>query len=123
MDSVETNRCSGCMAKRSRGTGWCPHCLNSYKNGIVQVRRADVIVNDPVFHPQYSRWKAGPGTFGPVGRLTLSAPAVLFGIQGLRVLYRARNEDAVALVIVIVVPILIVAIGFLFLVWQRDRIN
>ncbi len=37
MDSVETNRCR-CMAQRGRDIGWCPHCLNSYKNGVVKIK-------------------------------------------------------------------------------------
>jgi hypothetical protein len=37
---------------------------------------------EPAHVPTYSRWRAGPTSFGPVGRIVLSVLAALLGVIG-----------------------------------------
>ena len=73
--------CASCGGPLSADLQWCPRCL-------APVERRDAVVSplghrlppsDPAPVPVYSRWKAGPTSFGAAGRIMLTV-LVLLGV-------------------------------------------
>ena len=72
---------------------------------------------------EYSRVKAGPSSFGPFGRLALSAIPAIVAFVAVRNVMRSRHDATVAYYLVIAVPALVLVIGFLAFVWRRERVS
>lgn len=127
-ESAEMARCAGCGEPGPAGAGWCSRCLQSYSHRApVHDKRPGPVPREATIIPVYSRWRAGPVTFGLFGRLAWSAPALVMGALVARAMFNVvmqdQQEKAVALVIVFGVPILIFSALFLVRVWQRDRVR
>jgi hypothetical protein len=67
--------------------------------------------------------KAGPSSFGPFGRLSLSAIPALLAFFAVRNVMRSRHDATVAYYLVIAVPLLVLVLGFLAFVWKRERVS
>ena len=78
---------------------------------------------DPAPPRVYSRTKAGPTSFGLAGRLTLSIFPALVAFFAVRNVMRSRHDATIAYYLVIAVPALVLVVGFLAIVWKRERIS
>ena len=81
--------CRSCGAHLGADAQWCWQCYRPVEQPLPTPRaeaptagplalggaRAD----DPLPLPRYSRWKAGATTFGPVGKILITAAVVGFG--------------------------------------------
>src|SRR5919201_2071187 len=81
LSETAMDACASCGGPLSADLQWCPRCL-------APVERRDAVVSplghrlppsDPAPVPVYSRWKAGPTSFGAAGRITLTV-LVLLGV-------------------------------------------
>jgi len=78
--------------------------------------RQSHLVPDPL--PVYSRWRAGPTSFGPVGRISIT---LVVGFFGWVTFYAFRFVDGP----LVIGDVGIYAVGAFFVlrhVWKRDRV-
>ena len=124
--AVDEVQCRSCGAARRHGE-WCPRCLERYEQPAQPEPATDVATGFPpkrVPAPrEYSRVKAGPSSFGPFGRLTLSAIPAIVAFVAVRNVMRSRHDATVAYYLVIAVPALVLVVGFLAFVWRRERVS
>jgi len=91
----EVDACRNCGAKLSPDAEWCGLCLTPVhepeREQPTQRLRPGVLRPEAKPVPQYSRWKGGPNSFGPVTKIVVTIFVVaLFpfgGYYGTRTLY------------------------------------
>ena len=91
-------------------------------------RRSRVKVEAPTFEGmEYSRWRAGADSFGPVGRVLLTCESAVLGVLGFGALYGNAFLGtgvplgfAIGFYMVIAIP---VGAWMLRRVWKRTRIK
>lgn len=116
--------CAGCGGRLSPDLEWCPRCyarIDPHARAPVPLHIRMVLPEDRGPDPVYSRWRGGTTTFGPVGRLAITAtvagatagcwvvcgPPPPFGL--------GLGSSAWLAVIIIVPPVLRAA-------WRKDRV-
>jgi hypothetical protein len=73
--------CERCGARSRTGAEWCGQCLHPFGTAAPAVIPAVTPAVDPAVHRYvpvsappptmtYSRWRKGPSSFGPVGRIS-----------------------------------------------------
>lgn len=74
------NRCRTCGATLSPDLGWCGRCLTPVTGFAARppIHEPGTFVGTPVAAPRTSRWRSGPTTFGPVGRILCTVIVGLF---------------------------------------------
>jgi len=120
--------CGNCGAPLTPGAAWCGQCLTPVPppQKSIDPRRPEKVVSPP---PVFSRWRAGPESFGPVGRglLTLAlAAAVCIGFplfQGILFVALGMPIPVAAelgMYAILAVPL---SIWALLTIWKRARIK
>jgi hypothetical protein len=106
------------------GGRWCARCLKqlSAREGSIDEDVARSLRNARTVSV-YSRVRAGPVTFGPLGRVLWSVVPVVVSYVAVRNVYRSMGEVTVAFYGVMAVPVLLIAGYFLAQVWKRDRVE
>ena len=115
------NTCSSCGATLKPELSWCWLCLTPVK--VPELQPATVGGTSPALAPdeptpQYSRWRAGPTTFGPVGRISITLVVAAVGVL---VFFVFRIVDGP----IVVADVGIYGVGAFFLlrhVWKRERV-
>src|SRR5438874_13265160 len=81
MTASET--CRSCGAVLPAAVPWCGQCLvpvdEPATTPACRAPRSRGILESRAQTPQYSRWQAGPTTFGPVGRVLATILILSFG--------------------------------------------
>ena len=65
--------CDRCGARSRTGAEWCSQCLQPFGSSVtpdVAAMHRHVPVAAPPPTMTYSRWRKGPSSFGPVGRIS-----------------------------------------------------
>jgi hypothetical protein len=75
--SVEPMRCGNCDAQLAPGATWCSQCFTPVAAPVQpaaasQLASARQPPKDTYPAPEFSRWKGGHESFGPVGRIVLT---------------------------------------------------
>jgi hypothetical protein len=113
-------RCPNCQAAIADGAKWCPQCYARFDEPVEAIEEpAKEVAHPETYRPpprtQWSRWRAGAMTFGPVGRvvasLALLIPFYFFFYAGV------LGIVGMAMWIFIVMP------AALRSIWKRTRIN
>ena len=71
--------CRECGAALSPDLRWCGRCLAPVVEFAPRARLEGGFVDTPRHDVHYSRWKAGPTSFGPVGRILATLLVILLG--------------------------------------------
>jgi hypothetical protein len=85
--------CRSCGAPLPPDLGWCATCFTPVTPHAVRppIHEPGTYVGAPIESPRTSRWRAGPTTFGPLGRIlcTLAIVAMYpwWGLGGLNPLF------------------------------------
>jgi hypothetical protein len=89
---MANDTCSRCGAKVYAEAAWCGQCfapLTQEPDPAPEDRPLGSSLSarmpgpkEPAHVPTFSRWRGGPTSFGPVGRIVLSVLAVLLGLIG-----------------------------------------
>ena len=104
--------CSHCGAVTRAGAAWCGQCHAPFATAAAVGRWLPAAA--PVTAPQvYSRWRGGPTTFGPLGRMSWTLMVLLVAA------FAIFSGD------IFFMGIWIVFAGPMILrsVWKRDRIR
>jgi len=120
--------CGNCGAALRAGAEWCGRCLTPVPppQKLIDPRRPEKVVSPPLV---FSRWRAGPESFGPVGRglLTLAlAGAAYVGFplfQGILFMALGMPIPVAAelgMYAILAVPL---SIWALLTIWKRARIK
>lgn len=112
--------CSACGATRGRDA-WCPLCLERYDRAPVIPEAFEP--RPPALRPRYSHVRAGPTSFGIVGRSLLSVLPLLVALVAIRNIMRSRGDATVAYYLVLGLPAFVLAAAFLAVVWRRERVS
>ncbi len=111
--------CSACGARLRPGMTWCWLCLAPVGESRPQPTPAPPSHADDVEPlPQYSRWRAGPTTFGPVGRISITVVVAAIGWLVFWVFHFVDGP-------VVIADVGIYGVGAFFLlrnVWRRERV-
>src|SRR5689334_8470388 len=110
--------CSACGAQLRPGMTWCWLCLAPIGSSTSQVAPPPIPADDLEPIPEYSRWRAGPTTFGPVGRISIT---VVVAAIGFLVFWVFRLVDGP----LVIADVGIYGVGAYFLlrnVWRRERV-
>lgn len=113
--------CSACGARLKPELKWCWQCFAPARPpepGTGPPPGATQSDLDPDPPPQYSRWRSGATTFGPVGRISIT---VVLALLGWVIFYVFRFVDG-PLVIADVGVYGVAAFFILRHVWRRDRV-
>jgi hypothetical protein len=84
---------------------------------------------DPAHVPTYSRWRGGPTSFGPVGRVVLSFLAILLGLvgypmsRGLMVASVGFDVPGTGYVLLYTVFAAAAEVYLFSRIWRRERIR
>jgi hypothetical protein len=129
--SREMDGCRRCGGPLSADLDWCPRCLAPVErtSPATPILGPRLPAREPPVQPVYSRWRAGPTSFGAAGRIGLT-PLVLFGaVAG----YPMSRGEMLAWIGIDVpgTPFLIgyaivAALGTIYLlsrIWKRSRIG
>jgi hypothetical protein len=128
---VETmDACPSCGGPLSADLDWCPRCLAPVgpRDAVPTALARRMPAREPAPTPVYSRWKAGPTSFGAAGRMALSLLVVLGTIVGYPM---SRGEmlatlgiDVPGAAFLIGYAVVAGAIALLLLarIWKRSRI-
>jgi len=116
---VET--CSACGARLKPELRWCWRCFAPVGHpdpgpGLPPGASQTDLDLDP--SPRYSRWRSGPTTFGPVGRISITVAVAFFGWLVFTVF---RFVDGP----LVIADVGVYAVGTFFVlrhVWRRDRV-
>jgi len=115
--------CASCGAPRRDGE-WCPRCLERYDRITAVATESVPFETGAVRAPrEYSRTKPSPVTFGLFGRVALSIIPVVVAFFAVRNVMRSRGDPTGAYYIVLAVPTVVIAAGFLAFVWKNERIS
>ena len=121
-----------CGATLAAGAEWCGQCLAPVGAGAQQPEmstylRTQIAEKAPPVEMTYSRWKAGPDSFGPIGRALLTLGVAVLFVLGFGVVYGNAFVGtgipmwaAIAMYSVVGVP---AAAWMLRRVWKRTRIK
>jgi hypothetical protein len=106
--------CRACGAPLPADVRWCTLCLEPVRE---LTPRAAVHTGDFVgeLHdePRYTRWRAGPTSFGPVGRIVATVAVILMG-----------PWTGVSMFTILYVPVwIMLSTMILKEVWQRQKID
>jgi hypothetical protein len=115
--------CRSCRTFSAPGPT-CGNCFRS-RDGIGDELSESVarsLSSARVVH-RHSRLRAGATTFGPVGRIALSIVPVAAIALTAWLAYRFRDGPAVAFFLVAAVAMGVTMVGFLRIVWRRERID
>jgi hypothetical protein len=81
--------CRTCGATLPPDLGWCVRCLAPVTAFAARprVHEPGSFVGTPVATPRTSRWRSGPTSFGPFGRIAITVTLLLFlpwwGLEGI----------------------------------------
>ena len=106
--------CRSCGAELSLDVRWCTFCFAPISEYTPRERLHDGFVGTPQLDARTSRWKrAGPLSFGPVGRVLMTALVLLMGPWG-----------TISFFTIMYTPIWL-GLGFVVLkqVWRRERLD
>ena len=124
--------CSNCGATLAAGAEWCGQCLTPVKPPgkepeMSTYLRTQIAPKAPTIEASYSRWKAGPDSFGPVGRVLLTLCVAVLLVIGFGAVYGNAFVGtgipmwaAIAMYSTVGVP---AALWMLGRVWKRTRIR
>ncbi len=122
--------CAKCGATLAAEAEWCGQCLTRVGEPEMSgYRRSHMPTKAPPVEITYSRWKAGPESFGPVGRSFLTillAIGVFVGYflaQGLLMVTIGMQIPAPASYFVYAVLAIPLAFWGLKSIWKRARIK
>ena len=139
---MASDPCPSCGAKVYADQSWCGRCFAPVPTEPSTASPSDVAPpvasplaarmpapREPAHIPTYSRWRGGPTTFGPAGRVVLSLLALVLGVVG----YPMSRGFILASVgfdvpghgyVVMYAVIALVAELYLFSrIWKRERIR
>ncbi len=138
---MATESCPSCGAKVYAGQSWCGQCFASLGDPPAPAATSDPAATAPPLStrmpaprgpahvPTYSRWRGGPTSFGPAGRIVLSVLAILLGIVGYPMsrglMVASVGFDVPGTGYVLMYAVVAVA-GELYLfsrIWKRGRIR
>lgn len=123
--------CANCGAALAAEAEWCGQCLAPVKKEpqMSGYLRANLKVEAPPIDMTYSRWKAGPESFGPVGRSFLTVLLIIgvfvgyFIAQGGVVVTVGMEVPAPASYFMYAVLAIPLAFWGLKTIWKRTRIK
>lgn len=105
--------CRSCGADLAPDIRWCTRCYAPVTEFAARERLHDGYVGAPRTEMRTSRWRAGPLTFGPIGRLLATAIVVLMGPWG-----------SISLFTLLYAPVWIaVAVIVLRQIWRPETID
>jgi hypothetical protein len=108
--------CRACGAELSPDVRWCLQCYEPVRELTPRPPQLPTIhLVRPDDRPRTSRWRAGPTTFGPIGRLAITALVVLLGPWSL-----LKGLSGLGLWSLLGYSVLAVAV--LKDVWRRERV-
>jgi hypothetical protein len=104
--------CRDCGAALSPDLRWCGQCLAPVLEFAPRARFEGGFVDTPRHDVHYSRWKGGPTSFGPVGRILATLLVILFG------------PWTTSAFVIFYTPIwILVAMVALKAIWKKERID
>jgi hypothetical protein len=118
---VSDGVCAACGATRGDGS-WCPLCLERYDRPAAAAPEPSHW-RAPRVSRAYSRTEPGPMSFGVFGRVSLSIVPVVIAFFAVRNIIRSRHDATIGYYLVLGVPALVLALGFLAVVWKRERVS
>lgn len=106
--------CRACGAALPPSVRWCTLCLEPVRELTPRAAvHAGDYVGDLHEEPRYTRWRAGPTAFGPVGRIVATVAVILMG-----------PWTGVSMFTILYVPVwIMLSTMILKEVWQRQRID
>jgi hypothetical protein len=112
--------CRACGTNLSPDVTWCLQCYEPVRHLTPRAPQLPVLDDDPPRpEPPTSRWRAGPTTFGPIGRLVATAIVLAFAPwQGLT----GFGGAAGALTLWWLLGWSFMAVLVLRHVWRRERV-
>lgn len=118
--------CHVCNAELNPELDWCGQCLTPIDKG--QHEPVERPLPDPDVRPpdEYSAWRAGPYSFGPVGRIVWTAVVIALG--GVLTWLAARigsfyGTMGLALVLVFIAVYVVFAVLGLWGIWRPTRVK
>lgn len=131
-------KCPSCDAELKR-PDWCDMCMrwlatqedvaslladvDEAVRGIRNTRDSVVRPTRPPFTPEYSRWREGPLSWGPRGRVVMTLVVVVPLALGVFEIWRARASPIAALSFVWLGPATIFGVIWLLDIWKRARVR
>lgn len=115
-----SRNCRACGANVSPDVMWCLRCYEPVRQLTPRVPQLPALdVHPPRPDPPTSRWRAGPTTFGPLGRLLITAVVLAFAPwQGLG----GFGDPSGALMLWWLLGWSSMAVLVLRHVWRRERV-
>ena len=127
--SREMDVCARCGGPLSAELEWCPRCLAPVERAPVSpLVSARLPKHEPAPEPVYSRWKAGPTSFGAAGRITLTLLVLLGSVVGYPMsrggIFAAVGMDVPGTPFLIAYAVVagLTAIYLIARIWKRSRI-
>jgi hypothetical protein len=120
------SNCHVCNAALPPDAEWCGQCLTPVKQEAhepVDRPEPEPFVGPP---PEYSAWKAGPYSFGPVGKILITAFVVLVGAALAYVSARIGSfygTMGLALVMMLIGIFSVFAVMGLWGLWRPTRVK
>jgi hypothetical protein len=116
--------CGACGARTAPDADWCPRCYAARSaEAAVEELPAHVRMmyppDEPVPPQEFSRWREGTTTFGPVGRMTITAVLVLVQVF----FWTVIGPSGMMFMGVSYLTITGLSIWALAHVWKRDRVG
>jgi hypothetical protein len=141
MRAMSTGSCQSCGAKLYAGQSWCGQCFAAVGEPPGSSAADDPAAvppplsarmpapREPAHVATYSRWRGGPTSFGPAGRIVLSVLAVLLGIvgypmsRGLMVASVGFDVPGTGYVLMYAVVAVVAEVYLFSRIWKRERIR
>jgi hypothetical protein len=123
------DRCTECGATLTPDLEWCGQCYAPVKKEAEAGHEpADGEEPEPwvIEPPEYSAWKAGPYSFGPVGRSVITGIMVALGVVvffAARAVGKFYGIPGLSLVLMFLGIYSVIAIIVLWGVWRPTRVR
>lgn len=119
--------CTECGATLAPDLEWCGQCYTPIKKGAGQApAEKEEPAPWPIEPPQYSAWRSGPYSFGPIGRSVLTGIMILLGVVvylAAKIVGRHFGIPGLSLVLVFLGIYTVIAIIVLWGVWRPTRVK
>lgn len=123
-------RCRACDAQLAPDAEWCSQCYTPVAEKEQTPSEDPSGSSEPepwvVEPPQYSAWKAGPYSFGPLGRIVITLVMVALGVVVYfagKAVGRFYGIPGLSLVLLFLGIYTVIAILVLWGVWRPTRVK